>query len=128
MLEKLVAASSVVSTILAGVLLYATTPATVGPLGIFVLFVLVYVSVLGVLTYLIFAFSKIISKLAAFVTAKQPLRALSFRRSYYFSSILTLVPIMLTGLYSVGEVGPYEVFLVVVFALVGCLYVAKRTS
>ncbi len=128
MLEKLVAASSVVAMILAGVLLYVTTPTKVGPLGIFILFVLVYVSVLGVLTYLLFIVSKLISRLAAFVTAKQPLRPLSFRRSYYFSSVLTLVPIMLVGLHSVGDVGPYEVLLVVIFAAVGCLYVAKRTG
>lgn len=128
MLKKLVAASSVVSIVLLGVLLYTTTPTDIGPLGIFILFVLAYVSVLGVLTYLLFIFSKIISKLASFVTARQPLHALSFRRSYYFSSILTLVPIMLIGLQSVGEVGLYEAFLVAFFAFIGCLYVAKRTS
>src|SRR5215212_1776395 len=57
MLGKLVASSAIISIILVAILLQVTTPASAGPLGIFMLFVLVYVSVLGVLTYLIFCVS-----------------------------------------------------------------------
>lgn len=128
MLERLVTISSLISTILAVVVLYTTTPTKIGPLGIFILFVLVYMSVLGVLTYLLFLASKGAAWLVSFVAIRPNVSALSFRRAYYFSSVLTLVPIMLIGLHSVGEVGVYEVFLVVSFAIVGCLYIAKRTS
>jgi hypothetical protein len=128
MLGKVVATSSVISMVLVVVLLQVTNPASIGPLGIFVLFVLVYVSVLGVLTYLLYGVSRIVARIASTVTAKRPLQPLSFRRAYYFSSVLTLAPIMLIGLHSVGEVGVYEVLLVVIFVIVGCVYTSKRTS
>ncbi len=128
MLKRLVTASSLVATILVVLMLYSTTPTGVGPLGIFALFVLLYLSVLGVLTYLLLWLSGAVAKLALLASVKRPINALTFQRAYYFSSILTLVPIMLIGLHSVGEVGFYEVFLVTIFGVVGCLYIAKRTS
>lgn len=128
MLEKLVTASSFISTILVVVILYSTTPTSVGPLGIFILFVLVYLSVLGVLTYLLLWLSRGVAGVTALASVKRPINSLTFQRAYYFSSVLTLVPVMLIGLHSVGEVGLYEVFLVTFFGVVGCLYIAKRTS
>ena len=128
MLGKMVAAGSIVSTILVVIMLQVTSPARVGPLGIFVLFVLLYVSVLGVLTYLLYGISRVTSKLASTFTAKRPVQPLSFQRAYYFSSILSLAPIMLMGLHSVGEVGIYEVLLVMIFIVVGCVYISKRTG
>lgn len=128
MLGKLVASSSIISIVLVAIMLQVTTPANIGPLGIFMLFILVYVSVLGVLTYLLFLGSQMVVKMAGFVTAKRPLRPLSFSRAYYFSSIITLAPIMFIGLQSVGEVGIYEIFLIFMFVAVGCVYISKRTS
>jgi hypothetical protein len=128
MLSKLVASSAIVSIILVAILLQVTTPASAGPLGIFALFVLMYVSVLGVLTYLLFWVSQAIARVPLFIKLKRPVQALSFRRAYYFASVTALTPVMIMGMQSVGEVGVYETFLVVFFTVVACVYIAKRTS
>jgi hypothetical protein len=128
MLEKLVAFSSIVAIICVAILLQVTNPASIGPLGIFVLFILVYLSVLGVLTYLIFWASLVVSRVILFLRARRPMQPLSFQRSYYFSSVTSLAPVMIIGMQSVGEVGIYETLLVGFFTVIACVYIAKRTS
>jgi hypothetical protein len=128
MLGRLVAVSSFVATFLLVVLLYATKPATIGPLGILIVFILMYVSVLGVLTFLLYGTSKIIHKVSASFTVKKPLPQLSLNKSYYFSSVVALAPVMFVAMQSVGEVGIYEVLLVVLFVVIACVYIAKRTA
>ena len=54
------------------------------------------------------------------------MQPLSFRRSYYFSTVLAAAPVMLIGLQSVGSVGIYEFILVMLFVVIGCVYIAKR--
>lgn len=128
MLGKLVASSSIISIILVAILLQVTSPARIGPLGIFILFVLVYVSVLGALTYLLFWVSRIAAKVASFAVTKRPIQPLSLRRAYYFSSVVSLAPVMIVGMQSVGTVGIYETLLVLFFVVIACVYISKRTS
>jgi hypothetical protein len=128
MLGRLVAVSSFVATFLLIVLLYATKPATIGPLGILIVFILMYVSVLGVLTFLLYGTSRIIHKVSASFTVKKPLPKLSLNKSYYFSSVVALAPVMFVAMQSVGEVGIYEVLLVALFVIIACVYIAKRTA
>jgi hypothetical protein len=120
--------SSVVAIVLLIILLQTTTPATIGPLGILMVFIFMYVSVLGGLTFLLYIASALIAKISRSVTVKKPIQALSFNRSYYFSSVLALVPVMFIGMQSVGEVGIYDVSLVIIFAGIACVYIAKRTN
>jgi hypothetical protein len=54
------------------------------------------------------------------------MQAMSFRRAYYFSTVLAAAPVMLVGLQSVGAIGIYEFILVVVFEVIGCVYITKR--
>ena len=128
MLGKIVVSSSIVAVVLLVVLLQTTTPATIGPLGILVVFILMYLSVLGLLTFLLFGISKIIHKLSVSFTVKKPLQGLTFNRAYYFSSVIALAPIMFVGMQSVAEVGFYDILLVIMFVVIACVYIAKRTS
>lgn len=128
MLEKVVALSSVISMVCVVILLYATSPSSIGPLGIFILFILMYTSILGVLTFSLFFASKVIIRSAKLFNAKRPIQPLSFVKSYYYSSVLSLVPVMIIGLQSVGEVGFYEVLLILFFVTFACVYVSKRIS
>ena len=114
--------------LLLALLLQVSTPATIGPLGILIVFILMYVSALGVLTFLIYGISKVNARISRTVTVRRPLEALSLTRSYYFASVIALVPVMIIGMQSVGEVGPYEIFLVAAFTIIACVYIAKRTS
>lgn len=128
MLGRVVTISSITAIILLAILLQTTTPATIGPLGILMVFIFMYVSVLGGLTFLLYVASMLVAKISRSVTVKRPVQALSFNRAYYFSSVLALVPVMFIGMQSVGEVGVYDVLLVVIFAGIACVYISKRTN
>jgi hypothetical protein len=127
MLGRVVAISMVGAIVLLAMLLQTTTPATIGPLGILLVFILLYTSVLGVLTFLLFGCSRVIAKLIATLAIHKTIRPLSLSRSYYYSSVLALAPVLFVGMQSVGEVSVYDVLLVVLFATIACIYIAKRT-
>jgi hypothetical protein len=127
MLGRIVAISMVGAIVLLSVLLQTTAPATIGPLGILFVFILLYVSVLGVLTFLLYGCSRVVSKIVSTVVGRTLIRPLSLGRSYYYSSVLALAPVLFIGMQSVGEVSAYDVLLVVLFVVIACIYIAKRT-
>ena len=127
MLQKIITTTTLISLCLLIVLLNVTNPVLAGPFGILSIFVLSYLSSLGVMTYFIYGASLATSRLAAYFMPRRPLQRMSFKRSYYYSTILAAVPIMLVGLQSVGAIGFYELFLVTIFAVIGCLYISKRS-
>lgn len=128
MLGKVIAFSVIAATIALVGLLLTTEPAAVGPVGILIVFVLMYVSTLGVVTFLLYGGSRMVSRIASYFTVKKPIHLLSLRRSYYFSSVIALAPVMIIGMQSVGGVGVYELLLIGLFELIACIYIAKRTN
>ncbi len=128
MLGRVIAISTVMAIVLLAVLLQATNPAESGPLGILIVFILMYVSALGALTFLLFGISKITGKLSSSAGMKKPVKTLPLGRSYYFASVIALAPVMLIGMQSIGRVGVYDVLLVVLFVIISCVYISKRTS
>lgn len=128
MLARVIAISFVAATMLLIILLQTTTPSTIGPLGILIVFILMYVSALGVLTFLLFMGSRLIARASRGVVTRRPVQPLSLGRSYYFSSVLALAPVMVIGMQSVGKVGVSDVALIVLFMTISCIYIAKRTS
>ncbi len=128
MLEKIIAIMTPVSLGLLTVILNTTAPATAGPLGILAIFIFGYLSALGIITYILYGVSRTTSHLAVAFTVKKPLRAVSFKRAYYYSTVLAAAPIMLIGLQSVGSIGVYEFMLVLLFTVIGCLYITKRIN
>lgn len=127
MLGRVIAIGTVAAVVLLAVLLQTTTPATVGPLGILFVFILLYVSVLGVLTFLLFGCSRIAVKIITIFPRRKPAQAVSLGRAYYYSSVIALAPVLFIGMQSVGEVSIYDVLLVVLFVVIACIYIAKRT-
>jgi len=128
MLSRVVTISVAVAIVILAIILHVTQPSTVGPLGILIVFILMYVSVLGVLTFLLYSLSRLISKISTSFTVKKPIRPLSLSRSYYFSSVLALAPVMLVGMQSVAEVEIYDVLLIMLFVVIACTYISKRTG
>lgn len=124
---RIVAVSMSIAVVLLAVVLHTTTPATIGPLGILFVFILLYVSVLGGLTFLLFGIGKIAQKVLAPFIPKKPMTPVTLGRAYYYSSVLALAPVLFIGMQSVGEVSIYEVLLVVLFVVIACIYIAKRT-
>jgi uncharacterized membrane protein len=115
------------SALLLLVLLQTTTPGTIGPLGILIVFILMYIASLGAMTFLLFKGSQIFVRFSRLVTVTRPFQALSLGRSYYFSTVIALAPVILVGMESVGNLGINEVGLVAIFVIIGCMYVAKRS-
>lgn len=128
MIKTIISIVTLLSVCLLIVLLNITTPITAGPFGILAIFIFAYLSLLGIITYLLYIVSRMISRFSFVFIPKKPIEVMPFRRSYYYSTIIALAPIMLLGLQSVGTVSIYEVLLIVIFIIIGCLYVSKRIS
>jgi hypothetical protein len=127
MAGKFIATSGVIAIVILAIILQTTTPATIGPLGLLFVFILLYVAALSALTFFIFGLSRVAARVAASLTVRKPLQALNLRQAYYYGSVVGLVPVMLLGMQSVGAVGIYEAILILVFAALGCVYIAKRS-
>lgn len=121
MLGKVLALSTLLSVVLVSTILQSTSPSTIHPLGILVIFVLFYVLALGALTF----FLKIIFTLIAKFYKKQ-FETLSLQQSYYYASVLALGPVMIVGARSIGRSGGYDVVLIILFELLACFYISKR--
>lgn len=126
MLKVIMSVISFVSLCLLFFLLNSTTPATAGPFGILLIFMLAYMLSLGVITFFLYGMFRLFSHLSVAFVAKSPLEKLTFKKSFYFSTVIAAAPIMLIGLRSVGGVGIYDYLLVFLFVVIGCLYVSKR--
>jgi hypothetical protein len=127
MLNKIIMITTIVSLCLLVFLLNVTTPATAGPFGILAIFIFAYLSSLGVVTYFLYGISRVITYLSVEFMVRRPLEPLTLKRSYYYSTIVAAAPILLAGLQSVGAGGIYEFTLVLIFVVIGCLYVSKRS-
>jgi len=107
-------------------MLTTTTPASAGPFGLLLIFISAYLTCLGLVSFFLYGISRILVYASAGFTMRRPLQQLSFRRAYYYSTVLAAAPVMLVGLQSVGAIGIYELILVVIFEVIGCLYITKR--
>lgn len=128
MLKRAILAITIASAAMLGILLFTTTPASTGPLGILAFFVFMYLSVLGVLTFLFRGVSLLASKAPWLRSKRLRLNELTLRRSYYYASVIALAPVMIVAMQSVGEIGPYQILLVLFFIIIAWVYVTNRTT
>lgn len=126
MLKIFISSLTIVSLCLLFVLLNIFTPTSAGPFGILVIFIFVYLSSFGLMTFFLYWASRLISQISTIIVVGKPARVLSLRRSYFFASILSAAPVMLIGLKSVGAAGVYGYLLIAIFVAIGCLYISKR--
>ena len=121
---------TVSSVVMLAILLTATTPSTAGPLGILGLFVFMYATALGVLTFLFHGAGLIFSRVL--LARRQKIlpqsREISFKKAYYYASVIALIPVMLIAMQSVGQIGMYQILLIGFFAIIAWLYVTNRTA
>lgn len=126
MLNIIISTTSVASFFLLILILNISNPVNAGPIGILFVFTLAYVSLSGFVALFLYAISRLLSHLSLFFISRVPYRALEMGRAYYYSTIIAAAPIMLIGMQSVGSVGFYEILLVIIFVLIGCLYITKK--
>lgn len=124
MLRKVIFAITLVSLCLLGIMLATTTPATAGPFGLLLIFVTAYLSCLGLISFFLYGISRVIG----YILPGRSSTVISFKKAYYYSTVLAAVPVMLLGLQSVGAVGIYELALLAVFVIIGIIYITKRFS
>jgi len=127
MLPRIIATISLASLCVLSLMLTLTSPSTTGPFGLLVLFISAYLTFVGLISFFLFGINRLIMMVSSGMTVRKPLRSMEFRRAYYFSTVLAAAPVMLIGLQSVQSVGIYEVILVIVFEVVACIYISRRT-
>lgn len=128
MLGKVLSIGSVVAAIALVFLLNQTTPNEAGPLGVLIIFLLMYVVALAGVTFAVHGGSRLIAKSSAALTVKRPFRAINLKQSYYYASIIALAPVMLIGMQSVSGVNIYDILLVGFFVVIGVVYISRRMS
>lgn len=128
MLQRGIVFTTAISIVMLVVLLFTTTPLQTGPLGILGFFVFMYSTALGVLTFLFHGISALLARVTSMKSGRYTTRELSLRRSYYYASVVALVPIMLIAMQSVGEVGIYQLLLIIFFVVIAWIYVTNRTA
>lgn len=126
MLPRIIATLSLASLCVLSAMLTFTTPASAGPFGLLVIFICAYLTFIGLISFFLFGISKLIVSLTSGMAVRKPMTAMTFRRAYYFSTVLAAAPVMLIGLQSVRSINIYELLLVIIFEVVACLYVSRR--
>lgn len=125
MLGKVLALSALGAFVVLSALMQSTSPSTIHPVGILVVFILIYVLVLGVLTFFIYGIGSV---LHAWHARRHATQRFSLGRAYYFASVLALAPVMIIGARSVGRTGAVDIILVLLFEILACFYIARRTT
>ena len=125
MLKKIVFTTSLLSLMLIVALLNLTTPSSVGPLGILAAFIMLYAIFLGLTSFFIYGVRRTISLFSPNKKI-QPSNDIIFRKSYYYSTAIAFAPVALIAQQSIGNVGFFEIFLILTFEIFACIYISKR--
>lgn len=126
MLPRIIATISLASLCVLSAMLTFTTPASAGPFGLLVIFITAYLTFIGLISFFLYGIGKLIVSLTSGITVRRPLKPMTFRRAYYFSTVLAAAPVMIIGLQSVRTINVYELLLVIIFEVVACVYVSRR--
>ena len=103
-------------------------PGSIGAVGILAVFFLGYLTVLCSLTLALWVLKRILDRVTLKSSFLRWVSRLGPKEVYYYSSVLAIAPVVLISLKSVGSIGFYEIMLVVLFEILGCVYVAKRAT
>lgn len=129
MLAKLLITSGLASAGLLLIIMLTITPKSGGAGAILAVFLLSYISILSAMTFVIWILSRGLYRiLGGVLKSGYKQQPIGLRKAYYYSSVTSLGPVIVISLQSVGEVGLYELGLIFVFMLLGCVYVAKRSG
>lgn len=128
MKQRTILVSIIAAAALLFVVLSASTPSRAGPLGVLLVFILVYVMMVGVLMVTLQAGSSLLTRVGRLFGTRRPIEKISVTHSYYYASVLALAPVMLLAMRSVGQIDWRQLLLVVLFTSIACIYIKKRTA
>lgn len=106
-------------------LLQLTTPATIHPVGILGVFICIYLLVLGVLTFFVFWGSRLYARGLSAMTSKR-YQAARLVTAYQYSTVISLAPVMLLAMRTVGGVEVSDILFVILFVSLACFYIWRR--
>jgi hypothetical protein len=127
MIVRILSSITIVSICLLALLLTTTNPTTAGLVGMLVIFILGYLSLLGAVTFLLFYGSYVWVYVSETFFRRPVHERLSLGRAYLYGSVIAALPMMAIGLFSTGEMKWYEFLLLFLFGVIGVFYVARRT-
>jgi hypothetical protein len=102
------------------VMLHTTSPLKMGPAGILLVFILLYLFIASLFYILL---SAIILLVGRFTPRYQSIKK---QRLYYITSIIALGPVFLLALNSIGQLDIEDLILVTLLVGVSCFYVSRR--
>lgn len=111
--KRLIPVLSLASVVVLLLMLNFTTPTGVGPLGVLVFFVAIYLLMFGIFTLLVKFFGRILGRKPS-------------RKQYFYSVVLAFGPIMLLLAQSLGSMSFLTIWLMVVFEFLACFLIKKR--
>lgn len=105
-----------------------TDPVSVGPGGILVVFMLVYIFWAGLFFTLLHLGLNLASKLVIRYRKAVTVRTfkMGVKKAYYIASALAFGPVLFLAMNSVGQLQPRDVGLVLVFMTLIIFYIVKR--
>lgn len=101
--------------------LNVTNPLQTGPASILLVFVMLYLLVFTTL-------SAILHIVGAVWRVVRPGRVRSLRRGYYVLSVISIAPVLMVALNTLGQLGILEGSLILLLVGLGCFYVLRRTT
>lgn len=110
------------------IILDRMSPVDVGPGGILMIFVIIYLICASVLFTILHLGLDVLKRLSVRYpklrdTIPSPL---SLRRSYYTASVLAFGPVLLLALNTVRQLRLQDIVLVIIFLVLAVFYIAKR--
>lgn len=107
----------------------STDPVSIGPGGILVVFLLVYIFWAGLFFTAIHLGIGIVSSLIIKYRKTVTVRSfqIGVRKAYYIASALAFAPVLFLAMNSLGQLQLRDVALVLVFMLLIIFYIVKRT-
>ncbi len=128
MVQKII---GIVGIVAAGLLVYilnATTPTEAGALGVLAVFLLSYILLAAALTFFIFWLYRVVIRVFWSDKPDTGRQHFTLKKSYYYSSVLALGPVMMVSLRSVGQDGWVQYGLMLFLLFLGCVYVSRQAS
>ena len=104
-----------------GLILNATNPLQTGPASILIVFIMLYLLVLTVL-------AAILHSIGSVWRMVKPQRVINLRRGYYLLSVVSLAPVLMVALNTLGQLGALEFTLILLLVGLGCFYILRRTA
>lgn len=113
-----------------GVLIFilnTTSPAEIGPAGIFGVFILLYLFWLGVVFTILRISTALIHKVKRrHVSPDAPKKEFNSQQAYYIASVIAFIPVLILAMQSVGQLELRDVLLVLIFVSLVIFYIVKR--